>query len=57
MQKDKAATKIGYQSGTTAEFFVKGDADWEFDGLPAQGVNYKTALLQFRILSTEILLM
>lgn len=43
--KDKAATKIGYQSGTTAEFFVKGDADWEFDGLPAQGVNYKNGSL------------
>ena len=25
--------KIGGQSGTTAEFFVKGDADWGFDGL------------------------
>jgi len=43
--KDKAATKIGYQSGTTAEFFVKGDADWGFDGLPAQGVNYKNGSL------------
>ena len=29
----KDAGKIGGQSGTTAEFFVKGDADWGFDGL------------------------
>lgn len=43
--KDKAATKIGYQAGTTAEFFVKGDADWGFDALPAQGVNYKNGSL------------
>lgn len=25
--------RIGGQSGTTAEYFVKGDADWEFDGI------------------------
>ena len=43
--KDKANTKIGYQAGTTAEFFVKGDAEWGFDGLPAQGVNYKNGSL------------
>ena len=27
------AGRIGGQSGTTAEYFVKGDADWEFDGI------------------------
>ena len=26
-------TKIGVQSGTTGEYYVKGDADWGFDGL------------------------
>jgi polar amino acid transport system substrate-binding protein len=25
--------RIGGQSGTTAEYFVKGDADWDFDGI------------------------
>lgn len=25
--------RIGGQSGTTAEYYVKGDADWEFDGI------------------------
>lgn len=28
-----AGKKIGVQSGTTGEFYVKGDADWGFDGL------------------------
>lgn len=27
------AGRIGGQSGTTAEYFVKGDADWGFDGI------------------------
>ena len=29
----KASGKVGGQSGTTAEYFVKGDADWGFEGL------------------------
>ena len=28
-----AGKKIGVQAGTTGEFYVKGDADWGFDGL------------------------
>lgn len=27
------AGRIGGQSGTTAEYYVKGDADWDFDGI------------------------
>lgn len=30
---EKASGKVGGQSGTTAEYFVKGDADWGFEGL------------------------
>ncbi len=30
---DKNTYKIGVQTGTTGEYFVKGDADWGFDGL------------------------
>lgn len=30
---DQDAGRIGGQSGTTAEFYVKGDSDWEFDGI------------------------
>lgn len=38
-------TKIGYQNGTTAQYFVKGDADWEFDGLKAEGKGYDNGAL------------
>mgnify|MGYP004577101917 FL=1 len=30
---DQDAGRIGGQSGTTAEFYVKGDSDWGFDGI------------------------
>ena len=30
---EQSSGRIGGQSGTTAEYFVKGDADWGFDGL------------------------
>lgn len=30
---EQEAGRIGGQSGTTAEFFVKGDEDWGFDGI------------------------
>ncbi len=29
----KADIKIGVQAGTTGEYFVNGDADWEFEGI------------------------
>lgn len=31
---EKESGRIGGQSGNTAEYYVKGDADWGFDGLP-----------------------
>lgn len=30
---EQESGRVGGQSGTTAEYFVKGDADWGFDGL------------------------
>lgn len=36
---------IGVQSGTTGQFYVEGDADWGFDGLPASCVPYKSGAL------------
>ena len=36
---------IGVQAGTTAQYFVEGDADWGFDGLPATCVTYKNGSL------------
>ena len=40
--------KIGYQIGTTGNWYVEGDADWGFDGFVSEtitGVGYKTAQL------------
>ncbi|MBO5852216.1 MAG: transporter substrate-binding domain-containing protein [Clostridia bacterium] len=38
-------TKIGFQNGTTGQFYVEGDADWEFDGLKVTPVGYKNGSL------------
>lgn len=40
-----SSDKIGVQSGTTGQFYVEGDEDWGFDGLPAQCVPYKNGSL------------
>jgi polar amino acid transport system substrate-binding protein len=40
-----ASDKIGVQAGTTGQFYVEGDADWGFDGLPATCVPYKNGSL------------
>lgn len=37
--------KIGVQSGTTGQFYVEGDADWGFDGLPVTCVPYRNGSL------------
>lgn len=36
---------IGVQAGTTGQFYVEGDADWEFEGLPATCKTYKNGSL------------
>lgn len=36
---------IGVQAGTTGQFYVEGDADWGFDGLPATCKTYKNGSL------------
>ncbi len=41
----ESTTKIGVQNGTTGNFYVKGDAEWEFDGLAAQCIGYKNGSL------------
>ena len=40
-----SATKIGVQNGTTGNFYVKGDADWGFDGFAVECVGYKNGAL------------
>lgn len=37
--------KIGFQTGTTAQFYVEGDEEWGFAGLNATGVGYKSGSL------------
>lgn len=39
------ADKVGVQLGTTGQFYVEGDADWGFDGLPATCVPFKNGSL------------
>ena len=38
-------TKIGVQNGTTGNFYVKGDAEWGFDGFAVECVGYKNGAL------------
>ena len=33
-------TKIGFQNGTTGQFYVEGDKDWGFDGFKVEGKGY-----------------
>ena len=37
--------KIGVQNGTTGQFYVEGDEDWEFEGFDAEAVGYKNGAL------------
>lgn len=38
-------TKIGFQNGTTGQFFVEGDDEWGFDGFKVSPVGYKSGSL------------
>ena len=38
-------TKIGYQNGTTAQFYILGDAEWEFEGFAVEGKGYDNGAL------------
>lgn len=42
--KDKT-TKIGFQSGTTAQYYTEGSEDWDFAGFPVEAVGYKNGSL------------
>ena len=37
--------KIGVQQGTTGQYYVEGSEDWDFPGLPAKCVTYKSGSL------------
>lgn len=38
-------TKIGVQTGTTGQFYIEGDEEWEFDGYDVQCVGYENGSL------------
>ena len=40
-----SSVKIGVQQGTTGQYYVEGDEEWGFDGLPAECVPYKSGSL------------
>lgn len=43
-EKDNT-TKVGFQAGTTAQFYTEGDADWGFDGYAVEAVGYDNGSL------------
>ena len=38
-------TRVGFQTGTTAQFYVEGDEEWGFPGLNVTGVGYRNGSL------------
>lgn len=45
LNKKDSSTKIGFQAGTTAQFYCEGDADWGFDGFATEAVGYDNGSL------------
>ena len=38
-------TKVGFQAGTTGQFYTEGDADWGFDGYAVEAIGYDNGSL------------
>ena len=45
LNKKDDSCKIGVQSGTTAQFYCKGDEDWGFAGYKFDSIGYSTGAL------------
>lgn len=45
LAKTEKSDKIGVQAGTTGQYYVEGSEDWDFSGLPAECVIYKSGSL------------
>ena len=45
LNASEGSKTVGYQNGTTADFYVNGDADWGFDGLNVQPKGYDNGAL------------
>ena len=45
LAETKSSAQIGVQQGTTGQYYVEGSEDWDFPGLPAKCVTYKSGSL------------
>ncbi len=45
LNKKDSATKAGFQNGTTGQFFIQGDEEWEFEGFDVSSTGYKNGSL------------
>ena len=45
LAETKSSDQIGAQQGTTGQYYVEGSEDWDFPGLPAKCVTYKSGSL------------
>ena len=45
LAKTEKSDKIGVQAGTTGQYYVERSEDWDFPGLPAECVTYKSGSL------------
>ena len=45
LAETKSSYQIGVQQGTTGQYYVEGSEDWDFPGLPAKCVTYKSGSL------------
>lgn len=45
LAKTEKSDKIGVQAGTTGQYYVEGSEGWDFPGLPAECVTYKSGSL------------
>ena len=45
LAETKTSDQIGVQQGTTGQYYVEGSEDWDFPGLPAKCVTYKSGSL------------
>ena len=54
LAKTEKSDKIGVQAGTTGQYYVEGSEDWDFPGLPAECVTYKSGSLAVLGLGAEI---
>ena len=50
LAETKSSDQIGVQQGTTGQYYVEGSEDWDFPGLPAKCVTYKSGSLAVQVM-------